>query len=188
MGPEAPALLRAGQPLGQRGGQGGGAGHTGWSQGLFPRGLLIVYKQNKCCVSRRVSPAPWPEPPGSQLCSGRTQGHRAHFLRPEATPGLGAPWQTHPQGKQREQLPTGCPEPGPGASGGHGGDCLATASGRPHRRVGLGRCPLAGSAGPDRAASETAESQNRVRGMQRSRGPPAGRAPTSSLTFAAQGP
>lgn len=52
---------------------------------------------------------------------------------------------------ETEQLPTGRP----GALGARRGDCLAMASGSQHRRVGLGRCPQAGSAGPDRAARDT---------------------------------
>lgn len=56
---------------------------------------------------------------------------------------------------EAERLPTGCPEPGPGALGAHREDCLATASRGQHRKVGLGRCLQAGSAGPDRAARDT---------------------------------
>lgn len=95
-------------------------------------------------------------PPGSQLCSGRTQGHRAHFLSGLRPPRGGGHHGRHAPG-EAEQLPTGHPEPGPGASGGHGGDCLARAS-RGQQRVVLGvlgRCPQAGSAGPDKAAKDT---------------------------------
>ena len=41
---------------------------------------------------------------------------------------------------------------------------MAMASGSQHRRVGLGRCPQAGSAGPDRAARDTVKSPNTNQG------------------------